>query len=49
MQVGNAVRVVAVDAASGLEVTIMGPLSESQETLQRIAYQKLQARLAREQ
>ncbi len=38
-------RVTAVDAATGLEVVIMGPVSASQSDLQRLALRKLEAQL----
>lgn len=40
-QIGNAVKVTAVDAASGTEVSVVGPASGSQELLKRTAIQKL--------
>jgi hypothetical protein len=45
-QVGGAVRVAAIDAATGLEVTVMGPVTASRADLQRLALAKLKARLA---
>jgi len=47
--VGNAVRVAAVDAATGTEVVIMGPATASQDELQRVAVQKLRTQLAKTQ
>ncbi|GAB4238875.1 MAG: hypothetical protein Kow0032_25700 [Methyloligellaceae bacterium] len=44
-QVGNAMRVTAVDAASGEEVVVMGPVHARREELQRIAVRKLKLRL----
>ncbi|RME94287.1 MAG: serine hydroxymethyltransferase [Alphaproteobacteria bacterium] len=44
-QVGNAMRVTAVDAASGEEVVVMGPVHGRREELQRIAVRKLKMRL----
>lgn len=44
-QVGQAVRVTAIDAASGEEVVVMGPASASQTDLQRIAVRKLKRKL----
>ena len=41
LQVGNAVKVVAVDAKSGLEVLIVGSPSMSEEMLKRNAVKKL--------
>lgn len=46
-KVGNAVKVAAVDAATGLEVVVMGPLSASQSELQRVALAKLNRQLAK--
>ncbi len=43
--VGHQVRVAAVDAATGVEVVIMGPAAASQHHLQTIALRKLQMRL----
>ena len=39
--IGNAVKVSAVDAASGTEVSITGPRHSSQKELERVALQKL--------
>jgi hypothetical protein len=44
-QVGVAVRVAAIDAESGVEVTVMGPAGASRADLQRLALTKLKARL----
>ncbi|MDB5599755.1 MAG: serine hydroxymethyltransferase [Xanthobacteraceae bacterium] len=46
--IGATVKVVAIDAASGTEVTVMGPARTPQSDLQRLALQKLMLRLARE-
>jgi ABC-type uncharacterized transport system YnjBCD ATPase subunit len=46
--IGAVVRVAAIHVATGTEVTIMGPASAARSTLERIALQKLKARLARE-
>jgi hypothetical protein len=43
--VGRHVKVSAIDAATGTEVSVMGPATASQSDLQRLALQKLQARL----
>ena len=40
-QVGNSVRVTAIDAATGTEVTIQAPLNLSHADLQRTALRKL--------
>lgn len=44
--VGSQVKLVAVDAASGVEVTVFGPASVSRSDLERIAVRKLNRRLA---
>jgi hypothetical protein len=46
--VGAAVRVSAIDSATGIEVVTMGPANASQADLQQLALGKLKARLARE-
>jgi len=43
--VGRHVKVSAIDAATGIEVSVMGPATASRTALQRLALQKLQARL----
>jgi hypothetical protein len=43
--IGRNVKVSAIDAATGIEVSIMGPATASQADLQRLALQKLQTRL----
>ena len=39
--VGNSVKVSAIDAATGTEVSIAGPRNAGQKELERIALQKL--------
>ena len=46
--IGSTVKVVAIDSQTGTEVSAMGPASSSQADLQRLALQKLKARLKRE-
>jgi hypothetical protein len=46
--VGAVVKVAAIDSVTGIEVTVMGPASALQADLERLALQKLKARLARE-
>jgi len=46
--VGAVVKVSAIDAATGIEVSVMGPASAMQADLERLAWRKLTARLARE-
>jgi len=43
--VGTAVKVVAIHAGTGTEVSVIGPARASQADLQRLALQKLKARL----
>ena len=47
--IGGAVRVSAIDSATGIEVVTMGPASASQADLRQLALAKLKARLAREE
>jgi len=47
-RVGGAVRVSAIDGATGIEVTVMAPASASQSDLQQLALAKLKARLKKE-
>jgi len=44
-QVGQTMKVIAVDAATGTEVVIMGPASAAQSHLQKVAIQKLKMQL----
>jgi hypothetical protein len=46
--VGAVVKVAAIDSVTGIEVSVMGPASAAQADLERLALQKLKARLARE-
>jgi ABC-type Mn2+/Zn2+ transport system ATPase subunit len=46
--IGTTVKVVAIDAATGTEVTVIGPAGAAQSDLERLALGKLKARLARE-
>jgi hypothetical protein len=43
--IGRTVKVAAIDAGTGTEVSIMGPASASRADLQRLALQKLNAKL----
>ena len=47
-QVGQTMKVIAVDAATGIEAVIMGPASTAQSALQRVAVSKLQMLLEKE-
>jgi len=44
--IGRNVKVVAIHAASGVEVSVMGPASAARSDLERLALQKLRARLS---
>jgi hypothetical protein len=44
--VGSAMKVVAMDAATGVEVAVMGPAYASGPALRMLALAKLKARLA---
>jgi uncharacterized protein DUF6898 len=43
--IGRHVKVSAIDAATGTEVSVLGPATASRADLQRLALQKLQMRL----
>jgi hypothetical protein len=45
---GATVKVAAIDAATGIEVAVVGPASARRADLERIALRKLQVRLGRE-
>jgi hypothetical protein len=45
---GSAVRVSAIDSATGVETVVVGPANASAADLERLALNKLRARLARE-
>jgi hypothetical protein len=47
--VGSSMRVTAIDSVTGTEVVVVGPVTAARGDLQRLALQKLKARLAREQ
>jgi hypothetical protein len=46
--IGASVKVVAIDAATGTEVSVIGPANAAQAHLERLALSKLKARLERE-
>ncbi len=46
MPIGRQVRVTAIDAATGVEVVVIGPVSASQSDLESLAMRKLARRLA---
>jgi hypothetical protein len=46
--IGAAVRVCAIDAATGIEVTVVGPAGAAKADLERVALAKLERRVARE-
>ncbi|MTI42400.1 hypothetical protein JM93_00147 [Roseibium hamelinense] len=47
-QVGQQIRVAAIDGATGIEVVVFGPQQAPQRDLEQIALRKLQRRLQRE-
>ncbi|MGE0844852.1 MAG: hypothetical protein AB7L41_01195 [Flavobacteriaceae bacterium] len=47
-RIGSSMRVAAVDAATGVEVQVVGPANASQRDLERLALAKLKLRLERE-
>jgi hypothetical protein len=47
--IGHSVKVVAVHAETGLEVSAIGPANAARADLQRLVLQKLKARLASDQ
>jgi len=46
--IGGSVKVVAIDSASGTEVSVIGPVNAAQSDLERLALQKLRARIVRD-
>jgi hypothetical protein len=46
--VGNAVKITAIDAETGIEVAVQAPASLPQADMQRLALRKLQRRLQSE-
>ncbi len=44
--IGSQVKVTAIDAATGVEVSTFGPASTAQEDLTRVAVRKLKRRIA---
>ncbi|WP_422375755.1 DUF6898 family protein [Roseibium sp.] len=44
-QVGQQVQVIAIDAATGVEVSAFGPVSTRQQDLQNLAVRKLKRRI----
>jgi len=45
--IGSVVKVAAIDADTGIEVSVMGPAGAAQSDLQKLALAKLKSRLAR--
>jgi hypothetical protein len=43
--IGAVMKVAAIDAATGIEVTVMGPVHASRADLQKLALAKLRKRL----
>ena len=46
--IGAVVKVMAIDAATGTEVSVMGPANAARSDLEQLALAKLKARLLRE-
>ena len=46
--IGRSMKVVAIHAASGTEVSVVAPATAARADLQRLALQKLRAKLIRE-
>ncbi len=46
--IGGSVKCSAIDSVTGIEVSVVGPASAVQSDLERLALQKLKARLTRE-
>jgi Domain of unknown function (DUF6898) len=47
--IGHSVKVVAIHAETGLEVSVVGPTGAARADLQRLVLQKLKVRLAADQ
>jgi hypothetical protein len=47
-RIGATVKVAAIDAATGIEVAVVGPAAAAPSDLERLALAKLRARLAKE-
>jgi precorrin-6B methylase 2 len=45
--IGRTVKVTAIDAATGVEVSVVAPANAARADLQRLALQKLKVRLGR--
>ena len=48
VKIGKAVKITAIDSATAIEVSVMGPARAAQSDLERVALRKLKARLKRE-
>ena len=48
VRVGSSVKVTALDVATGIEVSIVGPASAGEASLKRLAKQKLDYVMAKE-
>lgn len=46
--IGHSVKVTAIDGATAIEVSIVGPANAARADLERLALQKLKARLAKQ-
>jgi hypothetical protein len=49
LRIGAALKVIAIDAESGIEATMVGDPNAGQETLRRLAKQKLDYVMSRKQ
>ena len=48
VSIGTSVKVVAIDGATGTEISVIAPVGTAQSDLQQLALGKLKRRLARE-
>jgi hypothetical protein len=48
VSIGTSVKVIAIDAATGTEISVIAPVGAAQADLRQLALGKLKARLARE-
>jgi hypothetical protein len=49
VQIGQQMRVAAIDADSGVEVVILAPLQATRTQMEQVAHAKLRARLAQQE
>lgn len=48
VRVGNSMKATAIDSATGVEVSVVGPAGAARSDMERLALQKLKMRLRRE-